>query len=112
MSKIYKLAGDLQAQANWNNPVLARRTATFVFCSIVLNLVAWGVNAGFLLFNLLATDMVWPIAVTIFCTIWLAIWTWTRFIMAPMGRRLALEQHDEVLKVISNICDQAGQKKT
>ncbi len=112
MSDIHKVGAQIRMRTASNNPVLARRIATFAFLSIILNLMAWAINAGVLLFNLLATDMIWPISVVIFCSVWLLICAVTKFIMAPRGRRLALEQHDEVLKVISNICDQAGQKKT
>lgn len=112
MSDISKVNDEIRMRANLNNLALTRRIATFAFLSIALNLTAWTVNAGVLLFNLLATDMVWSIAVIIFCVVWLLIWAITKFIMGPMGRRLALQQHEEVLKVISNICDQAGRKKT
>lgn len=120
MSDIHKVGAEtqilnlieIQMRADLNNPVLARRMATFVLLSVALNLTAWTLNAGVLLFNLLATDMSWAIAVVIFCSVWLTIWVWTKFIMVPMGRRLSLQVHEEVLKVISGICDQAGQKKT
>ncbi len=109
---INKINDEIRMRARWSNPILARRIATFAFLSIALNLTAWIGNGVVLLFNLLATDMAWPIAVIYFCGTWLLIWAWTRFIMRPIGRRLALQQHEEVLKVISGICDRAGREKT
>ena len=110
MSDISKINDEIRQQARSNNPILARRTVIFAFLCIVLNLTAWVGNAGVLLFSLLATDMIWPIALIVFCCIWLVILGATKLIMVPMGRRLALQHHEEVLKVISGICDRAGRK--
>ncbi len=112
MQDISRINDEIRMRARWSNPTLARRIAAFTFLSIGLNLTAWAANVGVLLFNVFGTDMGFLKAIIIFFIVWFVIWAWTRFILNPMGRRLALQMHEEVLKVISGICDRAGQKKT
>jgi len=71
------------------NPVLAKKIFWFSVISLVLVFSMWGVNLGVLAYNLLVTDMIWPMALTVFGLAWLTIYVLQRTVMAPIGRRLS-----------------------
>lgn len=85
------------------NPALARKMVWFGVTSLVLVFTAWGVNLIVLAYNLLATEMLWSMALTIFCAAWLVIYVIQRAIMAPIGKRLAVRVTEIQLDALEEI---------
>lgn len=72
-------------------PAFARRLAKFTFLSIGFIIFAWPVNIAVLLYNFLATDMFWLLAVVIFCVGWLAILIVSRTIIKPAAEQITID---------------------
>ncbi len=71
------------------NPALARKMFWFALTSMALFNTMWGFNLGVLAYNLLVTEMIWQVALILFCVTWLVIYTGQRVIMAPIGKSIA-----------------------
>jgi hypothetical protein len=75
----------------------------FGITALFLSFSAWGLNLGLVVYNLLFTEMIWPVATIIFCCNWLAIYLIQRTIMAPIGKRLAVKATDLQLDALEEI---------